>query len=214
MSTIISDLYDVKITAPKSQIKYQEKIPITIKLIDFNGNGISEKNVTISTNNGAFLLNGNVGVGQNYTFFNLSSDGATIGFTMSTTGIAIINVKINNKIKGSLQIFTEDYERVLLNTVNSIDTTYLYVNKKERICVLPYGYNKKSLTKGNSTSGYGKIMEDTIIPEEYNPLGVIVANTYRPDIAIYISNRNIYYRVEEDKSSLGADLKCLLTWTY
>ena len=211
---LISDLYEVKITTPKSQLKYGQSIPIYITIVDFNGNNIDGKNVTLTTDNGSFLRSGGQSLGQNVTFTNYNND-ATIGFTMSNTGIANIVAKINNKVKNSLQIFTEEYRRITLNTANAKNTTYLYINEHTRVCILPYTSNKTSLQKGNSTNGYSKIMENGIIPIEYRPMGTVQSSTYRPDIAVYLqSDGSIYYRVEEDKNSLGADFSCTFNWSY
>lgn len=203
---LISDLYEVKITSPKTQLKHNEQIPIFIQIVDFNGNNVNNKTVTLTTDNGSFIRSGGVVIGQGTTFTN-DNNNAIIGFTMSQSGVANITVKVNNQIKNKLQIFTEDYKKIQLNTQHSSNTTYLYVNTNTRTCILPYQYNSTSLTKGEH------IIEDTIIPSEYAPLGIIQTSIYRPDVATYIMNKSIYYRVESNKT-LYANFNCTFNWIY
>lgn len=210
---LASDLYEIKFTPSETLLRINRSISINIKLIDFNGNNVSGKNITVKCDKGVFTNN------NSNTYTNTTgNNGLNVNFKTDSNGIITITVIVEGVVrKENLQLYADTFKRMILNGNNNDGDVYLYINDRIKQCFLYYPCKlTKYYKKKSSDTSYFKILENNgFIPELYRPkFSNVCGVAYRPDIVFYVTmDGGVNYRVEEDKKLDGSAV-IRLSWTY
>ena len=211
----INNLYEVKIyPSTDTNIAIDTNIGINLKVTDFNGNPITNKNITVTCDKGVFTQWSNYTSSGNY-LHSLNNVKSFTGTTDNTGwfdctykgnewGLCTISADVNK-----LQLFITGFKNTSFAKTPT-NTCTLQVDESQRACRLTYNLPTKTIT---SSTVYG---DTGIIPVKYRPPKNKFFISHHPDVVFTLtSDGSIGYRRGTSGSdfSLSATTQ-LMEWRY
>lgn len=213
----INNLYEVKIYPTSStNIEINNIATVNIKVVDFNNNPITNKNITVKCDKGFFQNWSNYDsdiddiheLNNVKTFTGTTDDKGWFDCTYyaSEWGLCTLSCDVEK-----LQFFVGGFKQLTVSSKNNWDCIF-QVNEATRHCRLRWYYNNSSLTLVNET----KTIDTITLPKtEYYPVTDITKATYNPRVGIrFAPNGDIKMRTMYSYSTTMANHYEYFEWHY
>lgn len=180
MSDIITKLYETKISCSNINPIIDDIIDITIAILDFNGNPLSNISITLNVDKGHLLSckkdNSTTDINtQSYTR-TTGSDGK-LYFTYKADEWSLCTFSCDTE---KLQVFVHGFKKKNVTSTNSCN---FWVDESERCCRLQWSCPAISLHSNSSDTAIDTI---TLPETKYYANANVYNSTYRSDILFYL----------------------------
>ena len=201
----ITDLYQTKITCStyNANIDSTDTV-ITVKLIDFNGNAVTNKSVTLTCDKGYFNKKDSTPISgtttKSITLTTDSSGEITGTWTASEWGLATFSTNNSN-----IQIMSHGLKHVVYNEYYQYwyddHNVYLKINTSPDTVSFPTTFTEFGVQR--------------FIPEALRPKERVVTQTFsNTNLLVAVSTDGGIYRRSATGSSVNAMVQAYLQWHY